>query len=141
MSLSPAALGGLGGAPGVYTRRYAGPDATDADNNAKLLRALKAVGPEQRGARYVCVLALAMPGEVGPGGGLQIITRRGTCRGRIAAAPRGIGGFGYDPIFEPASEPPGGQTLGEWSAAAKNAISHRSRAAARMSPVLRGLGF
>jgi XTP/dITP diphosphohydrolase len=78
---------------------------------------------------------------VGPGGGLQIITRRGTCRGRIAAAPRGIGGFGYDPIFEPALEPPGGQTLGEWSAVAKNAISHRSRAAARMSPVLRELGF
>jgi XTP/dITP diphosphohydrolase len=131
----------LDGAPGVFTRRYAGPDATDADNNAKLLRALEDVGPGRRGARYVCVLALAMPGEAGPGGGLHILTRRGTCRGRIAPAPRGIGGFGYDPIFEPAPEPPGGQTLGEWSAEAKNAISHRSRAAARMSPVLRELGF
>ena len=131
----------LGGAPGVYTRRYAGPDATDADNNAKLLRALSGVAAEGRGARYVCVLALALPGEAGPRGGLQILVRRGTCRGRIAAAPRGDGGFGYDPIFEPWSEPPGGQTLGEWSADAKNAISHRSRAAARMSPVLRSLAF
>jgi XTP/dITP diphosphohydrolase len=131
----------LDGAPGVYTRRYAGPQATDADNNAKLLGALAAVAAEQRGARYVCVLALAMPGEAGPEGGLAILTRRGTCRGRIAPAPRGTGGFGYDPIFEPAPEPPGGQTLGEWSAEAKNAISHRSRAAARMSPVLRELGF
>jgi XTP/dITP diphosphohydrolase len=129
----------LGGAPGVYTRRYAGSDATDADNNAKLLRELAGVGAEQRGARYVCVLALALPGEAGPRGGLRIVTRRGTCRGRIATAPRGDGGFGYDPIFEPASEPPGGQTLGEWSAEAKNAISHRSRAAARMAPVLRRL--
>ena len=131
----------LDGAPGVYTRRYAGPEATDGDNNAKLLRALKAVGPEQRGARYVCVLALAMPGEVGPGGGLQIITRRGTCRGRIAAAARGIGGFGYDPIFEPASEPPGGRTLGLWTPAEKNAISHRALAARRMAPRLAALGF
>ena len=129
----------LGGAPGVYTRRYAGPDASDADNNAKLLRALSGLTAEQRGARYVCVLALALPGEAGPRGGLRIITRRGTCRGRIATAPKGDGGFGYDPIFEPASEPPGGQTLGEWSAEAKNAISHRSRAAARMAPVLRRL--
>ena len=61
------------------------------------------------------------------------MTARGTCRGRIAAAPRGSGGFGYDPIFEPASEPPGGRTLGEWSAAEKNEISHRARAARRMS--------
>ena len=131
----------LDGAPGVYTRRYAGPDATDADNNTKLLGALAGVAATGRGARYVCVLALALPGEAGPRGGLRIHTRRGTCRGRIALAPRGAGGFGYDPIFEPASEPPGGQTLGEWSPEAKNAISHRSRAAARMSPVLRQQGF
>ena len=97
--------------------------------------------PTRRGARYVCVLALALPGEAGPRGGLRILTRRGTCRGRIATGAARDGGFGYDPIFEPASEPPGGQTLGEWSAEAKNAISHRSRAAARMSPVLRRQGF
>jgi XTP/dITP diphosphohydrolase len=127
--------------PGVRTRRYAGPDATDERNNRKLLEELGTLPPERRGARYVCVLALALPGEVGRNGGLEPLVRRGTCRGRIARAPRGDGGFGYDPIFEPASEPPGGRTLGEWSAEAKNAISHRSRAARRMAPVLRSLGF
>ncbi|HET7829972.1 MAG TPA: non-canonical purine NTP pyrophosphatase, partial [Candidatus Limnocylindrales bacterium] len=127
----------LGGGPGVYTRRYSGPDATDESNNTKLLGELAGLPPDRRGARYVCVLALALPGETGVRGGLRIVTRRGTCRGRIATGPRGAGGFGYDPIFEPAAEPPGGRTLGQWSAEEKNAISHRSRAAARMSPVLR----
>lgn len=132
----------LGGGPGVRTRRYAGPDATDEANNAKLLAALEGLPPERRGARYVCVLALARPDAgAGPRGGLPTITRRGTCRGRIATAPRGSNGFGYDPIFEPAAEPPGGATLGEWSAAAKHEISHRSRAARAMAPVLRSLGF
>jgi len=131
----------LGGGPGVRTRRYAGPDATDADNNVKLLRELGGVPAVHRGARYVCVLALALPGEAGPRGGLQMVARRGTCRGRIATGERGTGGFGYDPLFEPTSEPPGGRTLGQWSAAEKHAISHRSRAAARMAPVLRALGF
>jgi XTP/dITP diphosphohydrolase len=129
----------LGGGPGVWTRRYAGPDATDADNNAKLLRELDGLPAERRGARYVCVLALALPGEAGPRGGLRLLARRGTCRGRIATGLRGAGGFGYDPLFEPAAEPPGGRTLGQWSAAEKHAISHRSRAARRMAPVLRGL--
>ena len=131
----------LGGGPGVRTRRYSGPDATDETNNAKLLQELAGRPPAERGARYVCVLALVLPDETGPRGGLGTVTRRGTCRGRIAPAPQGTGGFGYDPIFEPWSEPPGGQTLGQWSAAAKNAISHRSRAAARMAPVLRELGL
>ncbi|MGH2474945.1 MAG: non-canonical purine NTP pyrophosphatase, partial [Candidatus Limnocylindrales bacterium] len=79
----------LDGGPGVRTRRYAGEDASDADNNAKLLAALEGLQPVRRGARYVCVLALAMPGE-------RLVFARGTCRGRIAAAPRGTGGFGYD---------------------------------------------
>jgi XTP/dITP diphosphohydrolase len=131
----------LGGGPGVRTRRYAGPQATDEDNNAKLLRELTGLPADRRGARYVCVLALALPEAKGPRGGLGTVTRRGTCRGRIATVPRGIGGFGYDPIFEPWSEPPGGETLGQWSAAAKHEISHRSRAAARMRPVLRALGI
>jgi len=129
----------LGGGPGVLTRRYAGPTATDADNNAKLLRELRDLPPARRGARYVCVLALALPDEAGPRGGLRIFTTRGTCRGRIAFGLRGDGGFGYDPLFEPAREPPGGRTLGQWSAAEKHAISHRSRAAARMAPVIRAL--
>jgi len=72
-------------------------------------------------------------------GGQPLTFARGTCRGRIAAAPRGSGGFGYDPIFEPASEPPGGRTLGLWSPAEKNAISHRARAARRMAPRLAAL--
>jgi XTP/dITP diphosphohydrolase len=131
----------LGGAPGVRTRRYAGDDATDEQNNVKLLEALDGLPPDRRGARYVCVLALALPAEGGARGGIPTIMRRGTCRGRIATEPRGTGGFGYDPIFEPASEPPGGETLGQWSPEAKNAISHRAGAARRMAPVLRGSGF
>jgi XTP/dITP diphosphohydrolase len=131
----------LGGAPGVRTRRYAGEDATDADNNAKLLAALDGLPPQRRGARYVCVLALALPAEAGPRGGLRLITRRGIAGGRIATEPRGDGGFGYDPIFESASEPPGGRTFGLWSAEEKNRVSHRAKAARAMSPVLRELGF
>jgi XTP/dITP diphosphohydrolase len=129
----------LGGAPGVRTRRYAGEQATDRDNNTKLLGALDGIPADRRGARYVCVLAFATPSP--DGGVLEIVTSRGTCRGRIATAPKGSGGFGYDPIFEPSSEPPGGRTLGEWSAAEKNEISHRARAARRMSRKLAGLGY
>jgi XTP/dITP diphosphohydrolase len=124
----------LAGGPGVRTRRYAGEHATDADNNAKLLAALDGLPPRERGARYVCVLALAMPGA-------PLAFAQGTCRGRIAMTPRGMGGFGYDPIFEPGEEPPGGRTFGEWSAADKNRISHRARAARRMAPRLAELGF
>jgi len=131
----------LGGGPGVRTRRYAGEDATDADNNAKLLAELDGLPPERRGARYVCVLALALPGDAGPRGGQHLVFARGTCRGGIALAPMGSGGFGYDPIFEPASEPPGGRTLGLWTPLEKNAISHRARAARRMATRLTALGF
>jgi XTP/dITP diphosphohydrolase len=131
----------LGGGPGVRTRRYAGERATDEDNNAKLLEELRGLPPERRGARYVCVLALALPGDAGARGGQPVRLARGTCRGRIATAPRGTGGFGYDPIFEPEGEPPGGRTLGLWSPTEKHAISHRARAARRMAPRLAALGF
>jgi XTP/dITP diphosphohydrolase len=131
----------LGGGPGVRTRRYAGELASDADNNAKLLEALRGLSPALRGARYVCVLALAQPNLAGQRGGLPAILARGTCRGRIATEPRGTGGFGYDPIFEPIAEPPGGRTLGLWSPAEKHAISHRARAARRLAPRLVELGF
>ena len=134
----------LDGGPGVFTRRYAGPDATDADNNTKLLAALAGLPPDRRGARYVCVLVLAdgRPGGIGPRGSVPILAEtRGTCRGRIARAPRGDGGFGYDPIFEPASEPPGGRTLGLWTTAEKHRISHRARAARRMATRLAALGY
>jgi XTP/dITP diphosphohydrolase len=132
----------LGGGPGVRTRRYAGPAATDTENNAKLLAALDGLPPERRGARYVCVLALAVPRPGAPGGAaVPMRLVRGTTRGRIATEPRGTGGFGYDPIFEPDGEPPGGRTFGQWTAAAKHAVSHRGRAARRMTPILRELGF
>ena len=131
----------LGGGPGVRTRRYAGEHATDTDNNTKLLGALAGLPADARGARYVCVLGLALPDDIGTRGGLHLTFTRGTCRGRIATTPRGTGGFGYDPIFEPASEPPGGRTLGLWTPAEKHAISHRARAARRMTPHLAALGF
>ncbi|TFG68555.1 MAG: non-canonical purine NTP pyrophosphatase [Thermomicrobiales bacterium] len=131
----------LGGAPGVRTRRYAGEQATDEDNNQLLLTSLQGLSPDRRGARYVCALVLARPEVAGPRGGMPLISVRGTCRGRIASAPRGSNGFGYDPIFEPASEPPGGRTLGLWTPAEKNAISHRARAARRIIPRLTALGF
>ena len=129
----------LHGGPGVRTRRYAGEQATDLENNAKLLGALNGLAAPERGARYVCVLAFATP--LPDGRAPEIVTARGTCRGRIARAPKGSGGFGYDPIFEPASEPPEGRTLGEWSATEKNEISHRARAARRMSRKLATLGY
>ena len=131
----------LGGGPGVRTRRYAGEDATDEENNAKLLAALDGLPPERRGARYRCVLALALPGRAGPRGGIPVVFSRGTFAGRIAVAPRGTNGFGYDPIFEPASEQPGRATVGEWPPERKQAVSHRARAARRMAPVIERLGF
>ena len=132
----------LHGGPGVRTRRYAGENATDVQNNTKLLAALTGLPAAQRGARYVCVLTLVLPDQAGRRGGLPIAAEaRGTLRGRIAASPRGSGGFGYDPIFEPASVPPGGRTLGEWSAEEKNRISHRARAARRMARILEAEGF
>jgi XTP/dITP diphosphohydrolase len=87
----------------------------------------------------VCVLALAIPDALAPGG-LWVSVRRGTSRGRIAIEPRGSGGFGYDPLFEPARERPGGRTFAEYGREEKDAISHRGRAARRMAPLLRELG-
>lgn len=134
----------LHGAPGVRTRRYAGPSATDDDNNRKLLAVLDGLPPERRVARYVCVLALALPASAGRDHSRSAVPMRlvrGTTRGRIATEPRGSNGFGYDPIFEPAGEAPGGRTFGQWAPAEKHAVSHRGRAARRMTPILRELGF
>ena len=128
----------LGGRPGVRTRRYASEAATDFENNLFLLRELEGVPPEERGARYRCVLVLAEPQA---DGSLEQLMAAGTFEGRIGLAPRGAGGFGYDPIFEPASEPLGGRTVGQLSAAEKNQISHRAQAARRMSELLRERGY
>ncbi len=90
----------------------------------------------------MCVLSFVVPERTGARGGLPIAAEaRGTLRGRIAEAPRGSGGFGYDPIFEPLGEPLGGRTLGEQSAEEKAAISHRGRAAHRLSRRLAALGY
>jgi XTP/dITP diphosphohydrolase len=131
----------LGGGPGVRTRRYAGEDATDDDNNRKLLDVLAGLAPVARGARYRCALALALPGHEGPRGGVPVVMTRGTMSGRIATEQRGTNGFGYDPIFEPASEPPGGATVAEWPPERKQAVSHRAGAARRMARILERLGF
>jgi XTP/dITP diphosphohydrolase len=101
-----------------------------------MLTALDGLEAARRGARYRCVLALALPERAGPRGGMPVRLARGTFPGRIATAPRGANGFGYDPIFEPAGEPPGGATVGEWLPARKQAVSHRARAARRMRPEL-----
>ena len=124
----------LGGMPGVRTRRYAGEQATDEDNNVKLLAALRGLPPGRRGARYRCVLAFVEPAR-------HATVRRGTFEGRIADGPRGTGGFGYDPIFEPAWEPPGGRTVGLYSAQEKNRVSHRAAAARAMRRVLIQRGY
>ena len=125
----------LGGGPGVRTRRYAGEDATDDENNAKLLRELAGVPVSRRAARYVCVLAF-----VGDAAGDPTV-RRGTFAGRIALAPRGRNGFGYDPIFEPFDVAPGGRTVAQMTRAEKNAVSHRAVAARQMRDALRERGY
>lgn len=106
----------LDGAPGVRSARFAGRHGDDAANNALLLEKLR--GTDHRAARFVCVIALC-----GPGGGAH--TFRGECRGRIAQAPRGTEGFGYDPLFVPDGY---AKTFGELGEAVKHRLSHRSRA-------------
>jgi XTP/dITP diphosphohydrolase len=130
----------LNGSPGVRTRRYASENATDEENNAKLLAALADLPAERRTARYRCVLAYLDPRDRSrqvPGKRPFVVTRSGTFRGRIAMTPRGTNGFGYDPIFEPAAEAPGGRTVGQLSPEEKNHISHRAEAARAMARYLR----
>ena len=103
----------LDGRPGIYSSRYA---ATDAERIAKLLGELK--GAENRRARFVCAIAIAINGEV-------IETFEGEVRGRIVEAPRGADGFGYDPVFQPDGYE---QTFGEMAQELKNRISHRAAA-------------
>jgi XTP/dITP diphosphohydrolase len=110
----------LDGAPGVYSARFSGPEATDESNNRLLLEKLR--GVENRAAHFVCVIALAQRGRVV---GLYV----GTVTGVILEEPRGAGGFGYDPLF---LYPPFGQTFGELDDARKFEISHRGQALRRM---------
>ena len=120
----------LGGAPGVHSARYAGPDATDADRYGKLLDALTNTPAGQRRARFRCVVAIALPEGT-------VHTADGTCEGEIGFAPRGEHGFGYDPVF--VVEGYAGQTMAELAPEVKNAISHRGRAVAAIKPVLQKL--
>ncbi len=107
----------LGGRPGVHSARYAGPSASDEDNNLKLLEELHGVPEEKRSARYVCVLALAQRDRL-----LALFSA--ACEGRLLDAPRGTGGFGYDPLF---LFPPLGKTMAELDVAEKNQHSHRGK--------------
>ncbi len=106
----------LGGAPGVYSARYAGPNATDAANNDLLLQGLESV--EDRNARFVCVIAVARAGRV-------LKTFRAAVEGEILRQPRGSGGFGYDPLF---FCPAFGRTLAEAAPDEKFSVSHRGQA-------------
>ena len=118
----------LGGAPGVYSARYAGPEASDAQRMARLLDELAQTNDRERRARFVCVIALAAPQIEG----VNLFT--GQCEGRIAHAPRGTGGFGYDPIFIPEGY---AQTFAELPPEIKGSISHRARALAETLLFLR----
>jgi XTP/dITP diphosphohydrolase len=120
----------LGGAPGIYSARYAGEGASDEENLAKLLREVDAAGGERRAA-YVCALVL-----VDATGGEHVFEAR--CEGRLLRASRGQGGFGYDPAFVPDDTGPGDdRTFSELSAAEKHEISHRGRAARMLAEHLR----
>ena len=110
----------LHGAPGIYSARYAGPDADDAANNARLLRGLDAIPDHERTARYRCAMVfMRWPLDPAP------IVRQASWEGRIARLPRGTGGFGYDPLFLVGD---GGVMAAELEPAHKNSISHRGKA-------------
>ena len=116
----------LDGGPGVYSARFAGPDATYADNVQKLLASLERVPAPRRTARFRCVIVARVPGR-------GELVGEGVLEGRITAAPRGTNGFGYDPVFE---LPELGRTLAELSAEEKNRISHRALAAQALAAKL-----
>jgi XTP/dITP diphosphohydrolase len=117
---------GLGGAPGPRSARFGGPGLDDAGRSAHLLASLEGVSGAGRRARFVCVVACAEPDGA-------VVTARGECAGRILAAPRGAGGFGYDPIFEVDGE---GRSMAELGDVQKNRISHRARALHRLFELL-----
>jgi XTP/dITP diphosphohydrolase len=117
----------LDGAPGIYSARYAGEKATDAENVAKLLGELRLYPPGPHPARFRCALALAQEGAL-------LETFHGVVEGTIIDAPRGWEGFGYDPVFQPLGF---GQTFGELGAAEKNRISHRAQAIQLLARTLR----
>lgn len=122
---SGLAVDALGGAPGVYSARYSGPDATDEENNARLIAELSVIPADRRTGGYVCCLSLADPS------GTIRLRSRGECRGLLLVQPRGSGGFGYDPLF---LIPEWHKTFGELSPLVKSMLSHRARAFERLRP-------
>jgi XTP/dITP diphosphohydrolase len=120
----------LGGAPGIYSARFSGKNATDESNNALLLEKLAGVPQERRTAHYVCEMVLA------DAEGCILAVTSGTCSGCIRFEPDGTNGFGYDPLFEVVEYH---QTFGRLASVVKQAISHRSRAARRMRQILKNL--
>ena len=120
---SGLAVDALDGAPGVYSARYAGNHGDDDANNRLVLERLATVADEARGAAFVCALALADPS------GTVRLEAEGACRGRMTREPRGVGGFGYDPLF---LIPEYGRTFGELSPLVKSQLSHRARAFTRI---------
>lgn len=119
----------LGGAPGVYSSRYSGPDASYADNVAKLLRDMEGVAAPDRGARFATVAIVCWPD------GTERLAR-GEVEGSIAPEPRGENGFGYDPVFVP--EGSNGRTFAEMTPEEKHAVSHRGRAFRALAGLLAG---
>jgi XTP/dITP diphosphohydrolase len=119
----------LGGEPGIFSARYAGPRATDLLNNKKLLAALEGVPWEKRNARFHCVVALVDEHR-------QVHYAEGTCEGIIAFEPTGEQGFGYDPLF---FLPEYGMTMAQVSSSVKNRISHRARALNKAREILNRL--
>lgn len=117
----------LGGAPGVFSARYGGEGASDAERTARLLDELARTNDSERRARFVCVIAIADPYAS------LVHSSTGICEGRIALAPRGEGGFGYDPVFIPDGYQ---QSFGELPTEIKQRISHRARALAAMRSFL-----
>lgn len=121
----------LGGAPGIFSARYAGENATDAENVEKLLHEMSSIsGPGSRRARFRCVLAIARCAKL-------LGTVQGCIEGDIASQPRGEYGFGYDPVFVPAGFD---QTFAEMPAKLKNELSHRARAAVTLRDTLGPMG-
>ena len=116
---SGLSVAALDGAPGIYSARFSGPDATDSTNNDLLLEQLQGIPPGERTAWYTCNMALSDPG------GTVVIQTEAYCRGRILSAPRGSAGFGYDPLFE---IPEYHLTFAEMGPAVKSILSHRARA-------------
>lgn len=115
----------LNGAPGIYSARYSGENATDESNNLKLLKHLEMIPKEKRTARFVCVMVL-YEGKV-------CVSFRGECLGKIIFEPRGNGGFGYDPLFVPSGFD---KTYAELPLSIKNSISHRGKALSKVKEYL-----